>query len=151
MVAIYIPALKDWASKFQIPLSKLLIPLSYAAIAGGTCTLIGTSTNLVVNGLITEETHEPGLNLLELAWIGLPVTFLVIAYVLLTQSRLLPERQRPRALLANAREYLVEMMLDLESPLVGQSITTAGLRNLPGLYLVEIERHGELLPAISIS
>ncbi|MFM1891387.1 MAG: hypothetical protein RLZ44_464, partial [Pseudomonadota bacterium] len=73
VVAIFIPAVQDWARRHRLTLSHLLIPLSYASIAGGTCTLIGTSTNLVVNGLLKGETSGSGFALFDLAWIGLPV------------------------------------------------------------------------------
>src|SRR5699024_7777023 len=72
IVASFIPALEDWARKNRIPASKILIPLSYAAILGGTCTLIGTSTNLIVNGLLIEETASRSLGIFEPAFVGIP-------------------------------------------------------------------------------
>lgn len=149
VVAIFIPAVQDWAKRHRLTLSRLLIPLSYASIAGGTCTLIGTSTNLVVNGLMMSETGESGLALFELAWIGLPVTLTVFIFILLFGYRLLPARAPVREDLENVREYTVEMLVEPASPLVGQGIEEAGLRQLPGLFLVEIDRDGQTLPAVS--
>ena len=149
VVAIFIPAVQDWAKRHHLTLSRLLIPLSYASIAGGTCTLIGTSTNLVVNGLMMSETGASGLALFELAWIGLPVTLTVFIFILLFGNRLLPARAPAREDLENVREYTVEMLVEPASPLVGQGIEEAGLRQLPGLFLVEIDRDGRTLPAVS--
>ncbi len=149
VVAVFVPAVKDWARRNRLPPSKLLIPLSYASIAGGTCTLIGTSTNLVVNGLLTEQAGAPGLALFELAWIGLPLVVAVLLFVLLAGRWLLPERRRDVFLPESLREYTVEMLVPLDSPLIGCSIEQAGLRALPGLYLAEIERGESLLPAVS--
>ena len=149
VVAIFIPAIRDWAKRNQLSVSKLMIPLSYAAIAGGTCTLIGTSTNLVVNGLLVEETDLPGLGMFELSWIGVPLVTMVVLFVLLTSRWLLRERVPVIGQFADVREYTVEMVVENNSPLIGKSIEDAGLRQLPGLYLVEIERHGQPIAAVS--
>ncbi len=148
VVAIFIPAINDWAKRHRLSVSKLMLPLSYASIAGGTCTLIGTSTNLVINGLLTEHTGEPSLALFDLAIVGVPVTLTVIAYVLVAQKYLLPDRQPAQSYFANVKEYSVEMTVEPGSPLDGKSIESAGLRQLPGLYLIEIERGGRILSAV---
>ena len=72
VVAMFIPVISDWSRKLRVSPSKLMIPLSYAAIFGGVCTLIGTSTNLVVNGLLISSTDFPGLKLFDLAVVGVP-------------------------------------------------------------------------------
>jgi len=148
VVAVFVPAVKEWARRNNLELSKLLIPLSYASIAGGTCTLIGTSTNLVVNGLLVDKTGSPGLNMFDLAWIGLPVAASVLLFVSLFSGRLLPARTEPLAHGENMREYMAEMMVEHGSALEGSSIESAGLRALPGLFLAEIERDGVILPAV---
>jgi di/tricarboxylate transporter len=148
VVAMMIPAIQDWGRRYRISVSKLLIPLSYAAIAGGTCTLIGTSTNLVVNGLLLKGNH-PGLSMFELAWIGVPVTVAVIAVVVLLSRWLLPDRIAAVSRFADARGYTVEMTVNPQGPLVGRTVEQAGLRHLPGLYLVEIDRGDQVLPAPS--
>ena len=151
VVAIFIPAIDDWAKRNRLSVSKLMLPLSYAAIAGGTCTLIGTSTNLVINGLLQIETGGSGFALFELAWIGIPVSLATFVYVLAAQRWLLPERRPAVSRFADAREYTVEMRVEEASPLIGKSIEQAGLRQLPGLFLVEIERGGKILTAVAPS
>ena len=147
LVAAFLPYVSDWARQCRISSSKLMIPLSYAAIFGGTCTLIGTSTNLVVNGLLTDQAHLPGMGFFQLAWIGVPCALLGLAYVLYVGRWLLPERIPVFAQSQDAREYTVEMMVAPGGPLAGQTVQAAGLRHLPGLYLIEIDRDGELIPA----
>ena len=147
VVAMLIPAARDWGRKYGIGASKLLIPLSYAAILGGTCTLIGTSTNLVVSGLlITEEKTHVGM--FDIAWVGVPCALIGIGYILLVGRRLLPDRRPPISRSADPRKYTVEMLVEPGSPLVGQTIEQAGLRHLPGMYLMEIERDGQTMVAV---
>ena len=148
VVAVFIPAIEDWAKRHRISVSKLMLPLSYAAIAGGTCTLIGTSTNLVIHGMMMTETTNSQFGIFDLAWVGVPVTLVVFAYVLITQSWLLPERRPAVGKYSDVREYTVEMLVEPDSPLAGKSIEQAGLRQLPGLYLIEIERNGKILTAV---
>ncbi len=148
VVAVFVPAVKVWARRNNLSLSKLLIPLSYASIAGGTCTLIGTSTNLVVNGLLVDQAGSPPLRMFDLAWIGLPIAVSVFLFVLLFSGRLLPDREEPLVHSDDMREYMAEMMVEEGSPLEGCRIEEAGLRSLPGLFLAEIERGGDFLPAV---
>ncbi|MDE2195859.1 MAG: SLC13 family permease [Gammaproteobacteria bacterium] len=147
LVAAFLPAVSDWAKRQGISPSKLMIPLSYAAIFGGTCTLIGTSTNLVVNGLLESQAHLPGMSFFEIAWVGVPCALAGLLYVFIASRWLLPARKPALAQLDNPREYTVEMLLESGSPLEGQTIATAGLRQLPGLFLVEIDRDGRIIPA----
>lgn len=150
LVALFIPAIKDWAKRVPgLSLSKLMIPLSYAAILGGTCTLIGTSTNLVVHGLLLAETDYPPLGLFDIAWVGVPVVLTGIMYVLVFSRWLLPDRVPAMEKLKDPREYTVEMIVERGSTVVGKTIEKAGLRNLPGAYLMEIERKGQILAAVS--
>lgn len=149
VVAMLIPAINDWARKHQLSISKLLIPLSYAAIVGGTCTLIGTSTNLIVNGLIINESGSDGLSMFELAWVGIPCVILVFFYVLIASKWFLPERKSAITQFSDVRQYTVEMLVEAGSGVDGKTIEEAGLRQLSGLYLAEIERRGNILPAVS--
>ncbi|MBK1646908.1 SLC13 family permease [Thiocapsa imhoffii] len=149
VVAIFIPAIQDWAKRHRLELSRLLIPLSYASIAGGTCTLIGTSTNLVVNGLYAERFGGDGLGLFDPIWIGLPVTVAVLVFMLSAGHWLLPRRIPAAASYEDVRQYIAEMLVQPDSPLVGKSIEDAGLRQLPGLFLIEIERGGQVIAAVS--
>ncbi|KRT56037.1 SLC13 family permease [endosymbiont of Ridgeia piscesae] len=148
VVAVFIPALQEWARRHRLQLSRLLIPLSFASIAGGTCTLIGSSTNLLVNGLMLEQSGS-GLALFDLLWIGLPVSLAVLLFVLLMGGWLLPNRSSAMEEFADVRAYTVEMQVEAGSPLPGRSIDEAGLRQLPRLFLAEIEREGGVLPAVS--
>lgn len=149
VVAVFIPAVKDWAKSHRLPLSKLMIPLSYASIAGGTCTLIGTSTNLVVNGMLQEQNIDSGLSMFELLWVGAPIVLAVLIFLLIFSQRLLPERAPALDRNDDVRQYTVEMKVDKNSVLEGKSIELAGLRQLPGLFLIEIERAEQLIPAVS--
>ena len=148
VVAMLIPAVGDWARKHNLAESKLLLPLSYAAMLGGTCPLIGTSTHLVVNGALEQRTGE-GLMLFELAWVGIPVLIAGLAFLFATSRWLLPDRRPAAETLEDPREYTVEMIVEADGPLVGRTIERAGLRHLPGCYLMEIDRNGEILPAVS--
>jgi di/tricarboxylate transporter len=144
VVAMFVPIVLDWSRRNQVSPSKLLIPLSYLAILGGTCTLIGTSTNLVVNGLIINSGLPP-MHLFEIAWIGLPYAVIGMIYLALA-GRLLPERKELLEQLGETRrEYLAEMLVQPGCRLVGQSVEGAGLRQLPGLFLIEIERDGNII------
>ena len=148
VVAMFLPAVVDWARQNRLPVSKLLIPLSYAAILGGTLTLIGTSTNLVVSGLISAHPSLPGLAMFDITWVGLPSVVVGVAYLVFFGRWLLPDRKPVMSDLDDARQYTVEMMVQPGSPLAGKTIEDAGLRHLPGMFLVEIERDGAILPAI---
>ncbi len=149
IVAIFIPAIQDWAKQHHLTISKLMIPLSYASIAGGICTLIGTSTNLVVNGLVIAETDLEGFDMFAPAWVGIPLAMIIISFTLIAGRWLLPKRQSALSQFANVREYTVEMVVEPYSPLVGKRVEEAGLRQLPGLFLIEIERYGQLISPVS--
>ena len=148
VVAMLIPAVSEWAQRFHLPVSKLFIPLSYAAILGGTCTLIGTSTNLVVNGMLIEATGS-GFSLFSLAPIGLPIAVIGLVLIVVGSRFLLPDREALTTQLENVREYTIEMLVDSQGPLPGKTVEQAGLRHLPGCYLVEIDREGELMTGVS--
>jgi len=148
LVAMLIPAVSDWSRTNRFPVSKLMIPLSYAAILGGTCTLIGTSTNLVVQGMLIESKH-PGLGMFDISWIGIPSALLGGLFIIVASRWLLPDRRPAISTFDDSREYTVEMQVAVDSPLIGKTIESAGLRHLPGVYLAEIDRDGNILPAVS--
>lgn len=127
-----------------VPASKLLIPMSYAAIIGGTLTLIGTSTNLIVNSMLTDTGH-PGFKFFDFTLVGAGVTLggLVTLYIV---SRFLPSSSPTTEKKA---EYFVEAELDEQSPLIGQSVEQAGLRHLEDLFLAEIIRDGKVLRPVA--
>ncbi|MGH8503931.1 MAG: SLC13 family permease [Gammaproteobacteria bacterium] len=148
IVATFMPAVLDWAKKLRMSPSKLLIPLSYAAIIGGTCTLIGTSTNLIVHGLLKQKEGYTGFGFFELAWVGVPAVIVGTLYVLIFSRWLLPERVPVLDKLQDPREYTVEMMVEPNSPLDGTTVEAAGLRHLPSLFLVEIDRDSQVIAAV---
>ncbi len=148
VVAAFMPAVLAWCKRNGMAPSKLLMPLSFAASLGGTCTLIGTSTNLVVNGLWRDAGH-PGLGMFDIAWVGVPAAIAGIGYLLLIGTRLLPDRRSSEQMFENPREYTVEMRVDADGPLAGKTIVEAGLRHLGSLFLIEIERGGRIIPAVN--
>jgi di/tricarboxylate transporter len=152
IVAMFLPVVSDLSKRTGIAPSKLFIPLSYATILGGVCTLIGTSTNMVVYGLaVAEMGRRDVFNMFDLAWVGVPCAIVGIAFLVMTGRWLLPERNPSISVTGDPREYTVEMEVEPGSGLVGQTIEAAGLRGLPGMYLAEIEREGRVLPAVSSS
>lgn len=147
VVATMIPAVHAWSRKIGIAPSKLMIPLSYSAILGGTLTLIGTSTNLVVNGQYQELTGEAGFSIFSITAVGLPVAIIGLAIMLLFLPRLLPDRKDQQKF-GSMREFTLEVAVAFDGPLVGKSVDEAGLRELERLYLVEIERDGSVVTAV---
>ncbi|WP_432799141.1 SLC13 family permease [Poriferisphaera sp. WC338] len=155
IVAMFMPVVDDWCKKAKLNPSKLFIPLSYASIFGGVCTLIGTSTNLIVIGLMGEYATKPGateilgtINMFDLAWVGLPCALIGLAYILIASKWLLPERVPAVSLSDDPRQYTVEMLVEDGGALVGRTIAQAGLRHLPGLYLAEIDRGSQIMQAV---
>lgn len=148
LVAMLIPAVSEWAKQHRLSASKLMIPLSYAAIFGGTCTLIGTSTNLVVSGMWASLPDREPIGLFEIAKVGIPCALAGIAYVLIFSRWLLADRKPPISQQDDPRAYTVEMTVDPGGPLIGRTIEEAGLRQLAGLFLAEIDRQGQVIPAV---
>lgn len=141
LVAMMMPVVMDWCRKRNVSPSRLLMPVSYLTILGGVCTLIGTSTTLVVAALLREETQIDRLTLFELSWVGIPCAVVGGLFMLLAGPKLLPVRSDMLDQLdEHRRDYLVEMMIQPACPLVGQTVEEAGLRHLPGLFLIEIDR-----------
>jgi di/tricarboxylate transporter len=147
VVAMFLPAVNDWAKQHRIAPSKLMIPLSYAAVLSGIVTMIGTSTNLLVNGMFIANTGR-SLHMFQLTGVGIPICLAGIAFVLLFHRWLLPARQGSTQAFGDPREYTVEMLVERGSPLAGKTIEQAGLRQLPNAYVAEIERDGDVIPAV---
>jgi len=153
MMAILLPVTTDWCRRHRVSPSRLLLPLNYIKMLGATTCILGTTANLVVAGLIDKST-APGLHklgLFEIAWVGLPCTLAGVAYILLVGVKLLPDRKPAVSDTTDIREYTVSVCVERGGPLDGKSIAAAGLRHLPGLYLVEIERGDVLIPAVGPS
>jgi di/tricarboxylate transporter len=148
IVVMMTPFVFNWGKRHKISPSRLLIPLSFATILGGMVTLIGTSTTLVLNGFMVDA-GLAGLNLLHLLGIGLAVTIIGILFLTAFSWQLLPDRpDLIENFQQNRREYLIEKRLKKGSPLVGKTVATGGLRNLTGVYLVEILRDGRIISPV---
>ncbi|MGM0903566.1 MAG: SLC13 family permease [Bacillota bacterium] len=143
IVVMFTPVVRKWCKERNISPSKFLIPLSYATIFGGTLTLIGTSTNLVIHGFMIEN-GMAGFSMFQLAVVSLPAGLLGILYMVTIGYKLLPERKTSEESFdESSREYLSEAIVEPSSVLAGKTIEEAGLRSLQGLYLIEIIRNGE--------
>ena len=148
VVATFIPAVISWGRRFSIAPQLLLMPLSFASILGGTVTLMGTSTNLVVHSLMQERFPDLHLGLFEIAWVGVPMALVGVVYLLVVTPRLLSRRPGSEEAFANLREFTIEMEVDPQGPLVDRTVEEAGLRHLSGLFLVEIERGGNVVSVV---
>lgn len=148
VVAMFMPVVNDWSKKTGLAASKLFIPLSYFAIFGGICTLIGTSTNLIVQAMLVDA-QLPRMGMFTIGQVGLPAAIAGIAYVLAASRWLLPDRRTTGETLDDAREYTVEMLVEHGSAIDGKTVEDAGLRHLQRAYLVEIERDGESIVAVA--
>lgn len=187
LVAMMMPVIIDWCRQRNLSPSKLLLPLSYLTIVGGVCTLIGTSTTLVVNEKLRESAVSieveivrlesvrttasaaerqviddqlalkrnvlPGvqpMGFFEIGYIGLPCAIVGSLFMLLLGQRFLPDRRDIMEQLgAQQREYLVEMQVLPECSLINRTVEEAGLRNLHGLFLIEIDRDGDIITPVT--
>ncbi|MGQ0560703.1 MAG: SLC13 family permease [Gemmatimonadota bacterium] len=144
IVAMLAPPVAQWAEKRGLSPSSYLMPLSFATILGGTITLIGTSTNLVVSGLMPAAGMQP-LGMFELTPIGLPVAAAGLGVLVLLAPRVLPVRRSARQEFERTREFVYQTVVDRGGPYDGRSVEQAGLRNLQGVFLVEVERNGHVI------
>jgi di/tricarboxylate transporter len=173
VVAMFVPVVLDWCRQRGVSPSRVLIPVSYMAILGGTCTLIGTSTNIIVNGLLRDEyqneqqrieageaRYEPdpeafrakleGMTLWEIGKVGFPCAVLGGLYLVFFGRRMLADRSAlVEQLDEQRREYLVEMLVRPDCRLIGKTVEAAGLRHLRGLFLVEIDRQGDAITPVT--
>lgn len=149
VVAMMIPAVRSWTERNHFAPSKFLIPISYAAILGGMCTLIGTSTNLIIHGLMIESGMK-GLSLFEISKIGVPVAIIGLLYLFFIGHKLLPHRKEPLIELGErTREFVCELKVTEKYEKIGKTIAEAGLRHLQGLFLFQIERNGQVIAPAS--
>lgn len=149
IVAILIPHVYKWGKLNNVSASKLMIPLSYAAILGGTATLVGTSTNLLVNGLAIKEGYEP-LGIFDFTIVGLPLIILGVIYMTFIGSRLLARKNDPiEQFNESSRNYIVELRVKEDSELIGKTVEEAHLRHLKSVFLVEIIRNGRTITPVA--
>jgi di/tricarboxylate transporter len=148
LVAMMIPVIRDLAKSCRLAATRLYIPLSYASILGGTCTLIGTATNLVVAGMVldvlaradagTPTMREIGM--FDLAWVGVPITVVGILFIMLTSRWLLPEPAKTTADSTLRRRFGAEFRIERGSPLDGKQLGDAGLLDAPDFELTGLVR-----------
>lgn len=146
VVVVFVPVILKLARKMNQPASKLLIPLSYAAVLGGSCTLLGTSTNLVVAGIVRDRGLPP-ISMFELAWVGLPLAAIGAVYVAVLGKYLLPARdsRSPGHAEDGRRDYLIEVTVGPASLAVGRTPAQVGLKSSNGIRVREIVRSGVAL------
>lgn len=149
VVVIFAPMIKRWAERHGVSATKLLIPLSYATILGGMCTLIGTSTNLVVHGMVIDAGYR-GFTMFELGKVGLVIALVGLAYIGLTSNRLLPARRESRDDLTTGAEKLkglqrVDVVLGARFPAINKRITDFDFKRKYGATILELKRAGETM------
>lgn len=149
LVAMGIPYVIKWSREQKLAPSKFLIPLSYATIFGGGITLIGTSTNLVVNAMAVQA-GEKSLGIFDFTPVGSIMLVIGVLYLVYIAPKILPSKNNKiDDLMDTARQYFVETVVETNSLLIGKSILDAGLRNLEGLFLIEIMRGDEMIRPVS--
>ena len=148
VVALFIPVVIEWCRRIRVQPSRLLIPLSYASIFGGMCTLIGTSTNLIVNGMVQTRYNTAGLNMFEITKIGLPLAVVGIFFIVVL-SRLLPSRKGFDEIVSDPKEYTLELEVTPGGSIENKSIEAAGLRQLPGAFLADVIRDNRIITAVA--
>lgn len=146
IVLLMTPMVRKWALKNKMAPSKFLIPLSYAALFGGACTLIGTSTNLVVHGLMRQHTEGAGFSFFELSYVGIPCALAGLLFLVLFSWRLIPERTDPAsAILEDTREFTGEFIVGPDCPLVNRTIHEASRRYFRQETLIQLERNQQVI------
>ncbi|MFZ9668857.1 MAG: SLC13 family permease [Solirubrobacterales bacterium] len=151
LVAMLIGQVTSWCNRRGVSPSKLLLPISYAAILGGILTVIGTSTNLTASGLLQESGEAP-IGLFEITKVSLIPAIAGLIVLIFVVPRLLPDRKGAlEEFTEDLNEFAAQMMVVAGGPLDGATVADAGLRNLKGIYLVELERDGHMFPAVSPS
>ena len=147
LTAMTAPPVAAWASRTGRRPSWYLLPLNLAILAGGLITAIGTTTNVVISGLLTASHRHP-LSLLEPAPIGLAISVVVLAALVITGPWVVKNRAAPDEGLADPRAFTVEMLVVPGSGLAGRTVAQAGLRNLDGVFLVELRHDGVVTAAV---
>ena len=147
VVMVFLPAVLSLSRTLGVPASKMLIPLSYASIFGGTCTLVGTSTNILASSILADAGQAP-IGMFEIAWVGLPLLVMGCIYLVTVGHHLLPERETLTSLLSDEerKEFLTEAFVQQESPLVGKSVSQSGLLKGKGVRILELVRENVALP-----
>jgi di/tricarboxylate transporter len=155
IVAMFIPVIRDLSRALRLDATRLYLPLSYASILGGTCTLIGTATNLVVAGLVLDylamdQQHVPlhKIGMFDLTYIGVPITLFGIAFIMLTSRFLLPDPRKTDITARFKRLYSSEFVVSRKSPLIGKYLDKLGFIDTEGFQLVALQRADGSMAAI---
>ncbi len=156
VVAMYLPIVRDWAKRIRVSPSRLFIPLSFSSQLGGQLTLIGSASNLIVMGLYVEYAVATGIDPPNAtvqfwgpAFIGLPAAFVGIAYMICVSQKLLPERILVEDSAVRYRSYTAQMEVLPGSAISRSTIESSGLLQIPGIYLFQIQRAGDVFAAPS--
>jgi di/tricarboxylate transporter len=141
VVVVGLPVAMHLAKRAGVSASIFLIPLSYAAVFGGSCTLVGTSTNILASGLLADGGQAP-LGMFEIGAVGLPLALLGMAYVVWFAPKLLPTRKTLTQDLdeGSISEYVVEATVQAKSPAIGKTLAEAGLGPRSGMRVIEVVR-----------
>jgi di/tricarboxylate transporter len=152
LVAMMIPVIRDLTQSTRLASKHLYLPMSFASILGGVCTIIGTSTNLVIAGLVVDAMTEAPANLpamrplkmFDPAWVGLPAAVIGIGFMLLLGRYLLPRESEDQTISTQPRMYKAEFEVEPDSRLIGKSVSASGIAGAEGLDLLSIRRRGDL-------
>jgi di/tricarboxylate transporter len=141
VVVILTPVTIALAHSLGLSASKFLIPLSYATVLGGTCSLIGTSTNIVANGAAVQQGMRP-FTLFEISSVGVPLTIIGIIYLCTVGLRLLPSRETFSSIMAGSRQrqFLTEVLVPLGSPLIGKTADESGVGKKLNARVIDVIR-----------
>ncbi|NQV06921.1 SLC13 family permease [bacterium] len=149
IVAMLVPAVSRWAHRNGRSVSRYLMPLSFAALLGGTLTVIGTSTNLVVSGLLEQSGRDP-FGFFEVGTIGLPVAIAGLILVIALAPIVLPERKPARRdIEGDVREFVLDMIVEAGGPLDGVTVEVGHLRHLAGVFLVQVTRGDRVIAPVA--
>jgi di/tricarboxylate transporter len=149
IVAVVVAQVANWANRSDQPPSRYLMPIAYGVSFGGMITLIGTSSNVAVSGVL-ESQGMPAMGMFEITPIGLPVAIVGVLALIALSPRLLADRRSARQeFTERAREFLVSMRVHPGGPLDGVTVEAGGLRHLQGVYLAEIDRGDQLVAPVA--
>jgi di/tricarboxylate transporter len=146
VVIIFAPVIKRWAERIKVSPDKFLIPLSYATIFGGICTLIGTSTNLVVNGMMLEKGYQ-GLDMFELGKIGMIIAFVGWIYIAFVGHFLLPGKNKKmkKNERIDIKEYYFNLAVSKNSKYIGEVIRKGQMGENTNITIVGVERDNQMI------
>jgi di/tricarboxylate transporter len=152
VVVVLLPVVISLSRKMGIHASKMLIPVSYASIFGGCCTLVGTSTNILASGIISNSSVYPDMEplaMFELSKIALPLLVIALGFLVLFGKRLLPEREALSSIISDIdqKEFLTEAVVQTGSSLIGEKIKSSGITKLSAVRLLEVVRNGITISA----